>query len=346
MASFFTVMLRPLEQNETRFTYKFFGLLFESNLSLPRITAADPARNYDVALNLGFSPYSKAQDQPSSEELTYVSSDTDEDGVPLLRIWNVECGAFARMMFADGTQFWLDKSHAKIWATWPSHLSLENTASYLLGPVLGVMLRRRGVVCLHASAVSIQDRAVVFVGPPGAGKSTAAAACSQRGHAIVSDDIVALNERNGAFHVVAALPQVRLWPESVEMLYGGAEALPRFNPTWDKRHLGSGDLGTRFENRSLVLGAVYVLGKRRSDPAPLVQPLRSQEALLSLLVDSYAAKTLDREMRAKEFEVLGNLAANVPIRRLYPHNDIGRIQDLCSVVEKDLSGLVVRVVSL
>src|SRR5215831_10469164 len=288
-------MLRPLAQNGSRFAYKFFGLLLQSNLPLPRIPVEDAAGKHDVALNLGFSPYSELRDQPSSEELTYVSSDTNEEGEPLLRMWNVERGGFLRMMFDDGTQFWLDKSHANMWAIWPRSLSLEYTASYLLGPVLGVMLRRRGVVCLHASGVSIEDRAVVFVGPPGAGKSTAAAACSKQGHAIISDDIVALNERNGSFYVVAAFPQVRLWPDSVEVLYGVAEALPRFNPRWDKRHLGSGDLGTRFENRSLALGAVYVLRERRSDPAPFVEPLRSQEALLSLLVDSYANKTLDRE---------------------------------------------------
>lgn len=334
-------MLRPLAHNETYFAYKFFGLLLHSNLPLPRIPEEESsAGQCDLALNLGISPYAKLQNQARSEELTYVSSDTNDVGEPLLRMWNVERGAFVRMMFDDGTQFWLDKSLTNIWASWPGHLPLENAISYLLGPVLGVVLRRRGVICLHASAVSIADRAVAFVGPPGAGKSTAAAACSRRGHAVLSDDIVALSERNESFHVVAAHPQLRLWPESVEVLYGAADALPRFNPRWEKLHLSSGDLGTRFEDRCLALGAVYILSERLSDPAPYVQPMRSQEALLSLLVDSYATRTLDREMRAKEFEVLGRLAAKVPVRRLFPHHEIGRIDDLCQVVEKDFRSLI------
>src|SRR5262245_49366410 len=112
-------MLRPLAQNGSRVGCKFFGLLLQSNLPLPRIRADYAVGKHDVASNLGFCPYCELRDQPSSEELTYVSSDANEDGEPLLRMWNVERGAFLRMMFDDGTQFWLDKSHTNIWAIWP-----------------------------------------------------------------------------------------------------------------------------------------------------------------------------------------------------------------------------------
>jgi hypothetical protein len=331
---------RHQEHNELGYNYKFFGLFFHSNLSVPAIPPEkNSAERWDVALHFGISPHAEGDQKPVSEELTYASSDTNENGEPALQIWKVNQGAFVRMAYNDGTQFWVDRPRENIWATWPDHLPLENTASYLLGPVLGLLLRLRGVICLHASAVAIGDRSVAFVGAPGAGKSTTAAAFSKLGYAILSDDIVALEEQNGAFYALAAHPQLCLWPESVKMLYGSAEALPRLNPVWDKRRLRLGEQGTRFENRALPIEVIYLLGDRCPDPAPSVETMRPQASFLSLVADTYANKILDREMRAREFDVLSRLAAAVPIRRVSPHCDPDRVGDLCRVILEDFATL-------
>jgi len=331
---------RLLKHKELGYHYKFFGLNFHSNLCLPGIAIEkNTVEKWDVALHLGVSLDAESKNMPASEELMYVSSDTNEKGEPALQIWEVKNGALLRMAFEDTTQFWLDQGRENIWASWPDHLPLENTTSYLLGPVLGLMLRLRGVICLHASAVAIGRRSVAFAGPAGAGKSTTAAAFSKLGYAVLSDDIVALEERDGAFYVVAGHPQVCLWPESARMLYGSSEALPRFNPEWEKRRLGLGDQGTRFESRALPLQVIYLLGDRRPDPAPSVQAAAKQAVLLDLVANTYANKILDRDMRAREFDVLARLATAVPIRRVFPHSDPNRIQDLCQVIEADIAAL-------
>lgn len=296
----------------------------------------NPGTRPDLALHLGVTPYEEATNHRASEELLYASSDTNDRGEPVVSIWRTKRDESVRVTYEDGTQFWFDQKLENIWATWPEHSPLENTACYLLGPVLGLLLRWRGVTCLHASAVAVDDRAVAFVGPPGAGKSTTAAACAKVGHAVVSDDILAIEERDGVFHVLPAHPQVRLWPESVELLYGGPESLVRLHSEWDKRHLGLGDYGTRFEGRALPLAAIYLLGERLSEDRSLVETLWPREALISLVRETYASKTLDRQMRAREFEVLGRLVLAVPVRRLRaPAN---HLDDLCRVVSGDLRG--------
>ena len=156
----------------------------------------------EVELHLGVRPYPDEENSRRSEELTYVSADANEAGEPALRISRVEQGAFVRLAYEDGTQFWLDGKRENIWATWPPASSIENAASYLLGPVLGLLLRLRGVTCLHASAVAFGDRSVAFVGSAGAGKSTTAAAFAKQGFGVLSDDIVALAESGGAFQVM------------------------------------------------------------------------------------------------------------------------------------------------
>lgn len=293
----------------------------------------------DIELHLGISPRLDGKHSPDTEELAYEGSGSSDGSEPALRVWKVGKGTFLRIAYSDGTQFWVDRQRENLWATWPATSSLEEVSTYLLGPILGLLLRLRGVTCLHASAVALGDCSVVFVGSEGAGKSTTAAAFAQLGHGVISDDVAALMETEEGFRVMPAYPHLCLWPDSVQMLYGSAEALPRFSPGWEKRRLALGDQGTRFEKRPMPLGAIYVLGDRRPDPAPYVEKMRPQSALLSLVAGTFANKILDRDLRAHEFEVLGRLVTMVPVRRIHPHSEATRLEELCRTIREDFESL-------
>jgi hypothetical protein len=321
-------------------THTVFGLIVHSNHPIPGLARIENFFDAaDVDIHLGTSPNAESQVIGRSEELTYESSYTDESGNPGLRIWKLPDGLYLRLEYYDGTQFWLERAGKEIWAIWPEGSTLEDACSYLLGPVLGLLLRLRGTTCLHASAVALGDYSVAFVGAEGAGKSTTAAAFAREGHGVLSDDVVALAENGSAFLVLPAYPHLCLWPESVTTLYGSADALPHFSKGWEKHRMFLGDSQTRFENQPLPLAAVYFLGERRSEGAPSVEAVRPQEALMSLVADTFANKILDREMRAREFDVLGRLVSSVPIRRVFSHSNPSRILDLCRAIREDFGSL-------
>ncbi len=323
-------------QKESSPIYSVFGLVLRSNFHIPGLAPREnSAAVPDVDINLGISPYVSGEIPSGPEEIKYVSSYLDPSGEPALRIWQIAGGDFLRLEYYDGVQFWLDRKGKSVWACWSEASSLEDAASYLLGPVLGLLLRYRGVTCLHASALTIADRAVVFVGAEGAGKSTTAAAFASNGYAVLSDDVVALVETAGAFHVLPAYPHVSLWPESVKLLFGSTDALPRFTPNWEKRCLALGNGGFRFEERMLPLGAIYILGNRTVDPAPYLEEVAAQMGLMALVGNTYATNILDLEMRAKEFEFLGRLVSNVAIRRIIPHHDADHLGKLCQLITED-----------
>jgi hypothetical protein len=333
---------------ELNFIYAVFGLSLRCNLPLPNLTTIspeeelprlEPANDRTVAIRLKASPHGNAAIPPGREELSYDSPYKDEAGNPALRIWKVAGSRYLRLAYFDGTQFWLDREGTEVWATWPSNLTTEDTATYLLGPVLGILLRLRGVTCLHASAVAFGDAAVAFVGSEGAGKSTTAAALARHGHAILSDDVVALAEHDGSFLVHPAYPYLCLWPESVESLYGSPDALPKFSANYEKRFLSLGKQELRFAERALPLSAIYILGDRRGDPAPLVEELAPQKAFLALVANTFATNTLDSGMRAKEFEILARLAPSVPIRALCAHYDASRLPQLCELLNEEAQKL-------
>jgi hypothetical protein len=152
------------------------------------------------------------------------------------------------------------------------------------------------------------------MGPAGAGKSTTAAAFGMQGYALLTEDVLALTPTACGFDVRPGYPQVRLWPDSVRLLYGGAKVLPRLTPTWDKRALAFAQPGLRFRTRPLRLKAVYVLSEA-VDPRTAVVSLKGADSVLALLANTYVGYLLDAQQRRDEFAVLTRLAACVPVRR-------------------------------
>ncbi|MGH9371408.1 MAG: serine/threonine protein kinase [Vicinamibacterales bacterium] len=317
--------------------YSVFGLSLITNRPIPGLVPLSETSSADIRISLD-----DARRQPGRplhpEELWYVSDERDGQA-PALRVWRVADGAYFRLAYSDGTEFLVDRAGREVRAAWPDSSTLEDTSIYLLGPVLGFVLRLRGMTCLHASAVAAGDRAIALVGCANAGKSTAAAAFCRMGYPVLADDIVALSERDGAFHVQPAYPQLRLWPDAVCFLYGSADALPPLTPTWDKRALDLSQNGCRFQQHPLPLGAIYVLAGRSSDAALCMESLRGRERLLPLLANTYVSYLLDASMRAREFASLGRLVSSVPVRRVVPPADPGQLTRLCDRILDDYEGL-------
>ncbi|MEH6756661.1 MAG: hypothetical protein V7676_04030 [Parasphingorhabdus sp.] len=81
----------------------------------------------------------------------------------------------------------------------------------LLGPVIAVLLHRRGHFILHGSSVIINGTAQVFLGDKGAGKSTTAAALVAAGYSMIADDVVAIiNEPDQPLKVFPGPPTMKL----------------------------------------------------------------------------------------------------------------------------------------
>jgi hypothetical protein len=95
----------------------------------------------------------------------------------------------------------------------------EDTAVFIIGTVFGILLHQRGQVVLHASAVCVNGKAVLFCGPSGAGKSTMAAALGERGYPMLTDDLsVITTDAAGTLHVQPDARQLRLWTLAIDKL--------------------------------------------------------------------------------------------------------------------------------
>ena len=321
-------------------TCSVYGLGLHVNVPLAGLSGLPAAEQIDVNITLGSMPPGLEARSGGAHDF-YISADLNEDGVPVFRVSRLPDSNHYLIAYCDGTMIVVDDLGRRVWATWPESLTVEDTATYLLGPILGVVLRLRGVTCLHASAVAVDDKAIALVGTSGAGKSSTAAAFARLGFPVLSDDVVALTDLGDGFAVQPAYPRIRLWPESVASLFGSADALPRITTNWDKCFLDLNSPGYRFQREPMPLAAVYFLGERCTSAVEhrIVAEI-PRLGLMTLVSDTYATNFQDKPRRAKEFELLGRLVENVPLRRVTPSSDFARIPDLCAAIVADLRQLM------
>jgi len=306
-----------------------YGLRITSNCRVPGLPADERSAGGDLELHLN-----DGTELPDLlDELMYASKNVDESGQPCLKVCRMCTGAYG-LFYSDGPRFAVDPH--KIVGDWPAGYCLEDAVTYLSGPVLAFVLRLRGVVSLHASAVAIEGRAVALVGSPGAGKSTISAAFAKSGYAVLSDDVVALIEKGGCFRVQPGYPRVNLWPDAVRALFGSEDALPRITPTWDKRFLPLDQDKFLFEPQALPLGVVYVLRSREAArSACRIGPASPPSAMITLVANTYLNYLLDKKMRSKEFGVLGRLVNSVAVRFVDSPDGTSQLGELAQAIAVD-----------
>ncbi len=300
-----------------RFRYSVLGLVLECSRPLPRLAVEPAAEGETLELELGSAPRDLAG-SPDGEWRTVWRTDlTDDRGQARLRLRQHAAGDFYQLAFSDGTRFFADHEGRRVWALWAEAYTLEDVESYFFSTVLGFVLRLRGIIALHASAVVIDGQAVALAGPPQAGKSTTAAAFALRGFAVLSDDITVLRPSGDGYLVPPGRPELRLWQRSSEVLAGLPAALPRLSASWDKRFLDLESHGCRGAGRPHPLAAIYLLDWRPESSGQLeITELAGSSGLVALAANSYVAHLLDRQMRATEFDFLTQLLGRLPVRRL------------------------------
>jgi hypothetical protein len=318
-------------------SYRAYGLSIESQIVIPGIAVAEEAAAPpDLMVEHGAEPAWVTAAMKMSSRCFHkhgAEPAAHDPGVVVTAFGQME---FFELRYSDGARFVVNGETNRIWCEWSAPLTVEDFSTYFLGPVMGFVLRRRGLTALHASSVCVGGHAIAMSGEGAAGKSTTAGALALRGVPVLCEDISALYEKNGRVWVESGYPRVCLWPDAVQKLLGAPDALPRLTPTWEKCYLALDGTRAKFEAEHRPLGAVYLFGERSdADTAPRIEEMSPREALLGLVQNTYMNWILDRAHRAEEFDVLTRMMAYVPVRRVVAHSDPAKIGRLCELLLSD-----------
>ena len=319
-----------------------FGLVIQSNIAIPGLEHATASAVSDVPLRLHLQAERTLVSRGAvrAARVLRVARETDDGGPPALVVRHLVREDQYHFAYADGTEFVIDRGGTSVRGTWRGGATVEDTATYLLGPILAFVLRLRGLLAVHASAVEMDGGAVLVVGPSGAGKSTTAAAFALNGWPVLTDDVAVIAPRDGGLEVVPSYPRVRLWDDSVRGLLGRSELLPLLTPTWEKRYLSLGTGGAGFSDRPLPLRAIFLLREREeSDRAPRIEEISPLAAFPEIIGNLLANQAVADESAEVDFRFSSRLVEQVPVFALTAHADPARLGELCRCVADRVAAL-------
>jgi hypothetical protein len=232
----------------TRFSYFIYGLHIDSEVELPELHQC-PAEKPDAIIRKGTVP----------ESLLKV----------LKKGMHFESNENEFLLRVDGVAKYYVTQGEIIIAPNPSALE-SDIRVFLLSLVLGALLQKHGFLCLHGSAILYKEKAVIFTGNSGMGKSTLAAVFMQKGFSTFSDDICAIKPNVNKKPILYRGPAyLKLWDDSLQKLALGTTGLVQVRNKINKYMLG-----TSFEKlaNNAEIRKIYVLTPSNKNNIQLEHP--------------------------------------------------------------------------
>lgn len=307
------------------YSYYTYGLNIQSILILPGLMSGKSGK-FDLTISMG-----------KVEDLPLEVAEIDHE----LIFWNTP-DQFITISKQVGVI--LARNGNEIIVDSISGIENHQLASIVLDIALPAILHQRGLLVLHASAVTVGDAAVAFLGKSGEGKSTMAVAMHTygqtvasdrtRGSKILTDDMVALElNTEGDPLVFAGFPQVRLLPETVTAIDGVAKYLSPEKDFLTGKHICSNDLWLPIE--PVPLKRIYVLAEGEEQT---IERLPPQTAFLELMRNFYGqALVQSKDAATLQFHRYTKLLRRIPVYCLRRPRSLSQIPDLVRLVEKDCS---------
>lgn len=215
---------------------------------------------------------------------------------------------------------------------WVSSDAIEH---FLADQVLPRVLAHEGTLVLHAGAVRIGDRAILFMGDSGRGKSTLTSSFDQAGHDLLGDDAMAISWGDGGPGAQAVYPSLRLQPDSIDALFNRpvvTTSVAHYSP---KQRIDIPPAGA--DDAPLAIGAIFSIGEPRDDARIEVRRLTATEACMTFVASSFALDPSDVECARSRMSEASALANHRPVFEISYPRDYARLPDVRQAIFDQIS---------
>lgn len=214
----------------------------------------------------------------------------------------------------------------------------------LMGLVMSVVLELRGLLSLHASGVSVNGQAAIFLGDKGAGKSTTTGAMLAGGHLPITDDLVAVGFPNAEATdakpmIFPAFSSTKLYPDSIAALgMAQSETDREIHPTTVKMQK---QLGVPVVTEPVPAAALFVLNRSADATHIAATRMSPHLALQSIMRFTFKARygetKLGRDALVRHMKMCAALVASTPVFSLVIPEDLERLDEIPAAIEQVLA---------
>jgi len=298
---------------QTASLYRAFGVDFQSALALPEMREGWEGTRDPVTIARAAAP------RPAS------AIEIDRGVVAGPATFWMEVPGIVRLLVTDGLSISVEIL---------DDAAESEVRAFLLGSAMGALLHQRGLLPLHASAVEIHGQAVAFAGTSGAGKSTMALHLNRAGHALICDDICAVDTSGASPVVWPGLRNLKLWGETLSSAGQTVEGLEQVLQVLDKYRM---PIKTLAPYRPHLLSKLFCLAKAPAHEDPSETLLGGAEAAGFLIANTFRGQLVPPMQRSSaHFAQCMDVARSTRIQRLLRPWSLDRMGDTSALIARTM----------
>jgi hypothetical protein len=159
------------------------------------------------------------------------------------------------------------------------------------------------------------------------------------GFPMVSDDCLALMEKNMGIYAIPAYPGLRLWGDALDYLFGdngNCESVAHYT---DKRRVEIEKITGTYCTEPQSLKRLYTIADStvvKGKANVLIERLSSQESFMALVKCAFRLDITDQHMLKRQFHFLERAVSRISVRRLSFYRDFNLLPAVRETILKDL----------
>jgi hypothetical protein len=311
-----------LRQRGVRYCYSVYGLRIATTipLSVPEVPG-------ESGCDVEVVPGDPAFFADRARNFTFNSDWAQAHRLPGRWVYARLAGLFDFLLSPDGSRIFFRPL---------GEFSGASFETYLLGLVMKAVLIKKDIHSLHASAVMVDGRAIAFLGFSGFGKSSLAASFVGAGHALLTDDVLRLDENDGRFWAFPGPANLKLLPESSLGLDLPSVGVP-MDPDADK-YLFPVPANLRCAG-SVPLAAIYCVAgpeAARGTDRISIRALDPREGLPEILYGIQRDAIVEADRATNPFHTAKRIVASVSLRWLACPWDLALLPAVRDAILADL----------
>lgn len=297
---------------EINYHYKVYGLIVKSQVLLPELIVAndDEIGNIDVDVTYGIMPeeVKKMLDNGITCKLEKDSMWFSVNNVGHYYITKGKTIVVEPHENADKAQI----------------------KAFLLGSAFGFLLIQRNKLAIHGGTILIDDKAVIFTGDTGAGKSTMTAAFRAKGYSFMSDDVSVIGQFEDGTHIIyPGYPQQKLCKDAVKNMGYNPEDFVMIGDDREKYIIPAKE---SFVNNHTVIRAIIELSIGDEDEVEISEVLGSEKIIL-LMKNIYRIEVTRFAGLSREyFRKCLDTVKNIPIYKLKRPRERHTVEEQISII--------------
>ena len=208
---------------------------------------------------------------------------------------------------------------------------------YIMCSCLGFIMLQRDIVAIHGAVIEIDNKAVIFTGDKGAGKSTLSTALRERGYRFISDD-VASTKFDKVPYVMPGFPYQKLCKSAMDNFGYEKDKYITFMSDDEIKYIVPAKDKFVYEDRELTAIVKLSVG---SVEEVTIEELRGGEKLNNIIENIYRGeyiKYLDG-MNPKYFKLCLNKAKNIRFFKITRPMNQFTVDEQIELIERAIIGV-------